>query len=64
MKDQIKITVIATGFDNGLRNQFGIEKRKKQEAGSGEAPKTDFGLPQQDLEDKESQYDIPTFLRR
>lgn len=57
MKDQVKITVIATGFDNDLRNQFGIEKRKKQEADTQESPRPD-------LEDKDGQYDIPTFLRR
>ncbi|MBI2620682.1 cell division protein FtsZ [candidate division WWE3 bacterium] len=60
MKDQIKITVIATGFDGGIRNQFGVDSRseKKQENASERAGFSESG----DKED--GRYDIPAFLRR
>lgn len=63
LNDQIKITVIATGFDDELKKQFGrVEKRDTErnvdpnEMKDGEPKKDDnlFG---------DERFDIPTFLR-
>lgn len=62
MTDQIRITVIATGFDSDLRKQFGrVEKIepviKKDEVGKGKEEAKEEGIFDDD------RFDIPTFLR-
>jgi len=72
MTDQVKITVIATGFDAGLKSKFGIStptiKQPQPISSEKEASSEDFASFKQDWEDPEdsdsgSQYDIPAFLR-
>ncbi len=79
MNDQIKITVIATGFDSeDLRSKYGIPtpiEKKKQEASETpvnptprqpeERPGTPDNWHTEELDDDNSgsQYDIPAFLR-
>ena len=66
MSDQIKITVIATGFDSvGLR-QFQSPRFERQEEVSQQGPSVPPSPGErEDEEDEEggSQYDIPAFLR-
>ena len=50
MTDQIKITVIATGFEPGMGRLFEELEKEEQEGG--------------DSESEDSQYDIPAFLRK
>lgn len=64
MVDQVKITVIATGFDetkNKLRELTGQvdSAEKKEDAVSGSVPIPDEGYPP-----AEDQWDIPAFLRQ
>lgn len=57
LKDQIKITVIATGFDSGYKDRLGfkpIEKKVIDEA--------KLGIPL-DSETDDTKFDIPAFLR-
>ncbi len=72
MSDQIKITVIATGFDNSMRTKLGIGARPKEEP---KLPQTEQKTPEKPYtpperptqpgsEDSDSsKYDIPAFLR-
>ncbi len=63
LTDQIKITVIATGFDSGLKSQYGIPigtERKTQPTPPTEEPQEPWN---DDSDDSGSQYDIPAFLR-
>lgn len=74
MEDQIRITVIATGFDGAEKTPYGLPREKKvgfsidQRETRPESPKT-FEKTQSDGQniDKEPQddnkYDIPAFLR-
>ncbi len=66
MSDQIKITVIATGFDSAYADQFGIpsSRDKKEEASEPKKEEVD-GEDKwiEDLGDEDDQFDIPAFLR-
>ena len=69
MADQVKITVIATGFDSDFSDSFGVkgsvlkknadlpEDEEKKNSSDGEKDWVD------DLNDKDRQFDIPAFLR-
>ncbi len=64
MGDQVKITVIATGFDQDaqLRSRLTVVQSPQQTP----PPVTSTNQPKQDKEaqdEKDSQYDIPAFLR-
>ena len=59
LKDEIKITVIATGFDEDLRDDDSSKKPIKEEA-KEEVAKED---PIEEKEEPEDQLEIPPFLR-
>jgi len=66
MSDQIKITVIATGFDSEYSNKFSLPGSAKRSEGAKE--EKDKDKPDKDswvgnLGDEDSQFDIPAFLR-
>ncbi len=69
MSEQIKITVIATGFDSEFSNQFGMPsgmrrtERKEKEPTEKEQEKEDEDKWVEDLGGEEDQFDIPAFLR-
>jgi len=69
LDDQVKITVIATGFDSDLRSKLGMSQTASEDA----AKKPHDGRVDEVKEetkddylraDEEKKYDIPTFLRR
>lgn len=73
--DQIKITVIATGFDESRQRLMGFKKKEaKPEAVSLEAKKEEEEKEEEEKEEKkkpiidhpliEDEFDIPAFLRR
>jgi cell division protein FtsZ len=61
MSEQVKITVIATGFDSGLRSRFGIPKTAEP-LEAADTPQKE-GWEDFETEEDGSQYDIPAFLR-
>jgi len=67
MKDQIKITVIATGFDQTKQKlrEYVVPRQKREEPVHQlqEAPKIS-NLSHKEDEDKEDVWDIPAFLRQ
>ena len=67
MSDQIKITVIATGFDSEYSNKFSLPGSAKRSEGDKEEKDKDKPTDKdswvEDLGDEDSQFDIPAFLR-
>ena len=67
MSDQIKITVIATGFDSEYSNKFSLPGSAKRSEGDKEEKDKDKPADKdswvEDLGDEDSQFDIPAFLR-
>ncbi len=76
LQEQIKITVIATGFDTDIRSKLGaFERPKEKPVQAPEQPQTEQTNQNQTPEkpkkdpwntenlDDNSQYDIPAFLR-
>ncbi|HLB51451.1 cell division protein FtsZ [candidate division WWE3 bacterium RIFCSPHIGHO2_12_FULL_38_15] len=76
MNDQIKITVIATGFDNsremrsklGLPISYEVRKEEKKEAEQQaplkeDQPEKPAWKPEDFTDDSDTKYDIPAFLR-
>jgi cell division protein FtsZ len=70
MSEQVKITVIATGFDSEFTDQFGMptgmrrpERRKDREEEDKKEEGEDEDKWVEDLGDEEDQFDIPAFLR-
>jgi cell division protein FtsZ len=71
LADQIKITVIATGFDSDFANHFGVPSRlsrpEQKEEGLAEKEETasekDEDKWVDNLKDNDNQFDIPAFLR-
>jgi cell division protein FtsZ len=76
MTDQLKITVIATGFDSeDLRTKYGIttpaEKKQKSESDEKirenektDKPKQEPGWPKDNFDQEDgTQFDIPAFMR-
>ena len=74
LTDQIKITVIATGFDNDIRTQLGMQPRveKRRILPENVVPKTESpkeenhperGPDQETPFKDDDKYDIPAFLR-
>ncbi len=67
MSDQIKITVIATGFDSEYSNKFSLPGSAKRSEGDKEEKDKDKPADTDswvgDLGDEDSQFDIPAFLR-
>ena len=64
LDDQVKITVIATGFDNELVKQYGrIEKREKMAEKLEEQPEKEE-IKKEDNLFGDERFDIPTFLRK
>ncbi len=61
MTDQIKITVIATGFDSGLKSRYGIRTPQTKPFVTGEPE--DREELEEEWKDTGDQYDIPAFLR-
>ncbi len=57
MTDQIKVTVIATGFENGVSETFDTFSKEEPER------EEEGGLDTKD-KDEEEEYEIPAFLRR
>ena len=60
MHDQIKITVIATGFDQTRQRltQFMVPEKKAEEVSAAETPK------EEPIGDEEDVFEIPAFLRQ
>lgn len=67
LNDEVKITVIATGFDGDLRTQLGLKGMDEAKGKVLEEPESEDKKEPSDKdylkEEKEKQYDIPTFLR-
>jgi cell division protein FtsZ len=71
LTDQIKITVIATGFDSEFTNHFGMPTRFSRPELKEETPEEKDDTAKKDdeddwvdnLKDKDNQFDIPAFLR-
>jgi len=64
MSDQLKITVIATGFGSEYSNQFSLPRSAKDSEGlEKEAQGKDKDKWVESLGDEDSQFDIPAFLR-
>jgi len=67
MSDQIKITVIATGFDSKDSGKFLLQGSARRSEGAeeenGKSKTTDKDRWVEDLGDEGSQFDIPAFLR-
>src|SRR3989344_2935539 len=61
LNDQIKITVIATGFDNGIGSRVAGRADKSADKNFPLEPDK---LSEFEASDDEGKYDIPTFLRR
>ncbi|MBI4091299.1 cell division protein FtsZ [candidate division WWE3 bacterium] len=62
LNDQIKITVIATGFDSEIQKQFGRVEKKEAEKKDDAAVKTE-PIKKDDNLFGDERFDIPTFLR-
>lgn len=63
LNDQIKITVIATGFDNELTKQYGRIEKREMEKKEEIAAKPDDQIKKDDNLFGDERFDIPTFLR-
>lgn len=62
LKDEIRITVIATGFENNMKR---LPKNKKEDNTESEADKEVAATNEQDSNnDRNEELDIPIFLRR
>ncbi len=66
MKDEIRVTVIATGFDNDdvLYSKLPQIEPKKEEAAKVEAKKVETAVEEVETTEDDSDFDIPTFLRK
>ncbi|OGC56961.1 cell division protein FtsZ [candidate division WWE3 bacterium RIFCSPLOWO2_12_FULL_36_10] len=66
LSDQIKITVIATGFDSSLKSKLGLDfarNKTNQENKEKKDEKNDQPVNEMDT-DYDKTYDIPAYLRR
>ena len=63
MEDEIKITVIATGFDTKMQAAMPPPKREETAAAVGSSIPMPTGMPPAGLR-KEENMDVPTFIRR
>jgi cell division protein FtsZ len=66
MKDEIRVTVIATGFDNDdvLYSKLPQIEPKKEEVAKVEAKKVETAVEEVETTEDDSDFDIPTFLRK